>query len=263
MDRPRSTKAEWKGEPMTARLAWIALISLITSAACLVLASWISGTSVLGGLDRPWAMGQSCWPAPLARLFGANEPTRDAVTAKLNWDGDDMIDVKLSAKVFYQPGLLPEATVTGDPDFIRHVRLQGGALRSDANFFNCGPSGQIVVRLSGPPVTSWKVTGSSQLNLSDLNQDRLDVKLTGSGRARASGNVQRVSLDITGSAKADFGKLVTQRASARITGSGDADLAARDEAELRITGSGSVTLHGQPKQVQSHVSGSGKIRNVP
>ncbi len=251
---------------MTARLAWIALISLITSATCLVLASWISGTSVLGRLDRPWAMGQSCWSAPLARLFGGNEPTRDAVqpaTAKLNWDGDDMIEIRLSAKVFYQPGPRPEATVTGDPDFIRYVRLQGGSLRSDANFFNCGPRNQIVVRLSGPAVASWKMTGSGQLTLSALDQDRLDIKLTGSSRVAASGNVQRVSLDITGSAKADLGKLVTQRASARITGSGDADLAARDEAELRITGSGSVTLHGQPKQVQSHVSGSGKIRNVP
>jgi hypothetical protein len=251
---------------MTARLAWIALVSFITSAVCLVLASWISGTSVLGRLDRPWAIGQSCLSSPLARLFGGGEPARNgaqATTIKLDWDGDDAIDVKLSAKVFYQPGSRPEATVTGDPDFIRHVRLQGGALRSDANFFDCAPSGQIVVRLSGPAVTSWKVTGAGQLNLSDLNQDRLDIKLTGSGRALASGSVQRVSLDITGSAKADLGKLVTQRASARITGSGDADLAAREEAELRITGSGSVTLRGQPKQVQSHVSGSGKIRNVP
>jgi hypothetical protein len=232
---------------MTARLAWIALISLITSAACLVLASWMSGTSVL---DRPWAVGQSCWSTPLARLFASgDEPARDVgqpTTVKLDWDGDDMVDIRLSAKVFYQPGPRPEASVTGDPDFIRYVRLQNGSLRSDANFFNCGPRSQIVVRLSGPAVASWKMT-----------------ELTGSSRVAASGTVQRVSLDITGSAKADLGKLVTQRASARITGSGDADLAAREEAELRITGSGSVTLHGQPKQVQSHVSGSGKIRNVP
>jgi hypothetical protein len=252
---------------MTARLAWIALISFTISAVCLVLATWMSGTSVIGRIHRPWAVGQSCWSNPLVRLFvSEDEPARDAVqpaTVKLDWDGDDMIDIRLSAKVFYQPGPRPEASVTGDPDFIRHVRLQGGTLHSDANFFNCVSGNQIVVRLSGPAVTSWKVTGSSQLNLSDLNQDRLDIKLTGRVRALASGSVQRVSLDITGSAKADLGKLVTQRASAHITGSGDADLAARDEAELRITGSGSVTLHGQPKQVQSHVSGSGKIRNVP
>jgi hypothetical protein len=252
---------------MTARLAWIAIVSFTTSAVCLGLATWISGTSALGHLHRPWAVGPSCLASPLAHIFARDDaPAREAVqpaTIKLDWDGGDMIDIKLPAKVFYQPGPRPEASVTGDPDVIRHVRLQGGTLRSDAGFFNCESGQPVVVRLSGPAVAFWRMTGAGQLTLSALDQDKLDVKLTGSSRVAASGTVQLVSLDITGSAKADLGKLVTQHARARITGSGDADLAAREEAELRITGSGSVTLHGQPKQVQSHVSGSGKIRNVP
>ena len=85
----------------------------------------------------------------------------------------------------------------------------------------------------------------------------------GSGAVTASGEAHEVSLDATGSSRADLGRLVAQQVSAQISGSGDVDLAPREDADISISGSGVVRLHGAVARIHSHVSGSGQIKQVP
>ena len=79
----------------------------------------------------------------------------------------------------------------------------------------------------------------------------------------ASGEAHDDSLHATGSGSADLGKLVAQQANVRISGSAEADLAPREDADIAITGSGVVRLHGGAARVRSHVTGSGQIKQVP
>ncbi len=72
-----------------------------------------------------------------------------------------------------------------------------------------------------------------------------------------------MSLDASGSVHADLGRLVSRQATARIRGSGGADLAPRADADISISGSAVVPLHGAVAQLHSHVSGSGEIKQVP
>jgi hypothetical protein len=46
-----------------------------------------------------------------------------------------------------------------------------------------------------------------------------------------------------------------------IAGSGNTDIAATDEAEIHIAGSGDVNLHANPKRLNTHIAGSGRIHN--
>jgi Putative auto-transporter adhesin, head GIN domain len=110
---------------------------------------------------------------------------------------------------------------------------------------------------------SATIRGSGGLDLSDTKQDVLRITIHGSGAVTASGEAREVSLDAAGSGRADLGRLVTQQANARIRGSGDVDLAPRQDADISISGSGVVRLHGAVAQIHSHVSGSGQIERVP
>jgi hypothetical protein len=112
--------------------------------------------------------------------------------------------------------------------------------------------------------TSVKLHGSGDLKLADIKQDVLRIAMHGSGGVTASGTAHEVSLESTGSGRADLGRLITERASARVHGSGDVDLAPRQDADISVSGSAVVKLHGATAaRISSHASGSAQIKQVP
>jgi hypothetical protein len=249
---------------MNKRLAWIALVSLGISAIC-VLTVLSLATSRLGD-EYAWAEKlRTCGAMPWARNAGSDRSTAQAAaarTADLEWPGGDAVKINIPARVHYRPGPKPQASVSGDAEMIGHVRLRDGKLDWDT-VVNCYSADDLVVRLSGPPVTAWTLNGSGNLELTDIKQDVLRIAMRGSGTVTASGEVRESSLDIAGSGRADLGGLVTQHANARIRGSAEADLAPREEVDVSISGSAVVRLHGAGALIHSHVSGSGQIKQVP
>jgi len=91
----------------------------------------------------------------------------------------------------------------------------------------------------------------------------LRIVMHGSSAVTASGTAREVSLESAGSSRANLGGLITEQASAKIHGSGDVDLAPRQDADISVSGSAVVKLHGTVARVNSHVSGSGEIKRVP
>ncbi|RXT42791.1 GIN domain-containing protein [Bradyrhizobium betae] len=305
---------------MNRRLMRIALVSLSIAAACGIVTVLTSATGWIDGDARSWA-------APLRTCASAKKTSSgERRTVDLDWGGSDAIKIKIPAKVHYQPGPKPQASVSGNADLVDHVRLHDGALAWDTvewdNLVDCFPADDLVVQLAGPAVTAWTLNGSGELNLADLKQDVLRITLHGSGVVTASGEVREASLDAAGSGRADLGRLVTQttianihgsatlkladikqdvlhvtmhgsgfvtasgsaknvslesagssradlgrliadRASAQIHGSGDVDLAPRQDADISVSGSSVVKLHGTVARINSHVSGSGAIKPVP
>jgi hypothetical protein len=304
---------------MNRNLGKIALVSLSIAAACGIVTALTLATDWMDGDYRSWA-------APLRSCAWAKTGSDERRTVDLDWAGSDAVRIKIPAKVHYQPGPKPQASVSGDADLVGHVRLHDGTLEWDTvewdNLVDCFPADDLTVQLSGPAVTAWTLNGSGELNLSDVKQDVLRITVHGSGDIAAAGEVQEASLDAAGSGRADLGRLVTQktsanihgsatlklsdikqdvlhiamhgsgvviasgaakevslesagssradlgrliveRASAQIHGSGDVDLAPRQGADISVSGSSMVKLHGAVARINSHVSGSGAIKQVP
>jgi len=245
---------------MNRRLAWTAAIALTTSAVSLVAAAWIASAAP--------HRSTGCLRIPFTRILGLDPSPGDdgrsgqPGTVTLPWDGSDTIAINLPATVQYKPGAKAEAIISGDSGLIRHVRLRNGSLDWDSGF-DCYPAEGIVVQLMGPPITTWRLHGATRLELSAIEQDALNLKISGSSRVVATGRAQLVSLDVAGSGKVDLSKLSTRRSVVAIHGSGDAAIAPQDEADIRISGSGVITLHSNPSQIQTHISGSGRIRRAP
>jgi Putative auto-transporter adhesin, head GIN domain len=244
---------------MNKRLAWIAVVSLSVSAACGLLAVLTSETAWVGVDHRSWAATtRTCAAMPWAKTAGSSEPR----IVDLEWSGSDTVNVKIPARVHYQPGPKPQASVSGDAELVGHVRMRDGTLEWDT-MVDCFPTDDLVVQLTGPAVPAWTLNGSGALDLADIKQDVLRITMHGSGTVTASGEAREASLDVAGSSRADLSRLVTQQANTRIRGSAEVDIAPREDADISIAGSAVVRLHGAAARIRSHVSGSGQIKQVP
>jgi len=96
--------------------------------------------------------------------------------------------------------------------------------------------------------------GSGRINLGQVRGERINVALNGSGNVSASGAVQRLDANVNGSGNINFATLQSQVAYLTTNGSGDIDATAVAEVNARSSGSGRITVHGDP--ARRTVSGS-------
>lgn len=106
------------------------------------------------------------------------------------------------------------------------------------------------------------VSGSGKIIVAATIDALADFGISGSGKVEASGSADMVKTNISGSGKVLAADFVTNRCDIRISGSGDVEISVKNELDANITGSGSVSYRGEPKKVNSHSSGSGKVRKM-
>ena len=140
------------------------------------------------------------------------------------------------------------------------ARMLLGKLDRDSINIRVSGSGSALLDAAKVRDISLKVSGSGKIQLGALQAGDVEVDISGSGSAEAaSGNAQSIDLSISGSGSADFGGFRTRQASVTLSGSGEAAVAPRDEANIRISGSGRVRMPISPPNLQTRVSGSGRI----
>jgi carbon monoxide dehydrogenase subunit G len=235
---------------MTGKLAFIATAGTIGAIVLLTAGIGLSG--------RNWADARYLWITRQSTCGSAVSASRQVT---LPFTATDNLEIDLPASVRYQPGDKAEAVVSGDPALLDHVRMEGGRLSLD-----CDPGwleSRLDVSLSGPPITGWKLVGSGDLTLSQINQPQLRVSIQGSGSVAATGAADSVDVEISGSGAARLKGLIAKSAQITIRGSGDAHMTAQTDADVSISGSGNVELSGHPILRRSEVRGSGRIVQAP
>ena len=235
---------------MTGKLAFAATVGLAGAAVFLAVGIGLAGPDWINA-GGSWIGGQS--------TCGALTRTKKEVT--LPFDANDRFTLALPGSVRYRPGDKAQAVVSGEAVLIDHLRLEGSQLSLD-----CEPGwlpSRLDVTVSGPAITDWKVVGSGDLALEEINQPKLRLNISGSGSVTASGTAQTVDLAISGSGDGRLKNLIAQSAQVEIRGSGDAEVTAQADADVSISGSGDVDLYGHPTMKRSQVRGSGSITNVP
>ncbi|NSY46808.1 GIN domain-containing protein [Agrobacterium tumefaciens] len=273
---------------MTKLASWAAA-GLAVSIATLILTASLSTTNWAAEQLWPWDASRSC------------NSTTDAspVSISLPLEQRDDIDINMPASISYQPGPMSEAVITGDPSLAQHVRFINGRLGFDSTI-NCMPTSRLTIRITGPSIRTWMISGSNDLTLSELHQKELqlimkgssrvvatgaveavtvrvsgsgqvelreisaksvNVDMNGSGNMIATGSADAITLAISGSGQAELQRLAAKSANVDVHGAGIAQISARDSAEVTIAGKGLVKLHERPTQLNSKVSGSGRLEN--
>lgn len=101
------------------------------------------------------------------------------------------------------------------------------------------------------------LTGSGNMYLV-VHTPEITSRITGSGDLHIKGLTRQLRVTLTGSGSFQGDQLKSEEANTRITGSGSARVFASRKLDATILGSGNVHYGGDP-EVQSHVTGSGKV----
>ncbi len=175
---------------------------------------------------------------------------------RLPWTGGDTIEVTTGVPLRLIASDGSDMVLRGTPATIARLQLRGGRLLS------CGrvdASGPVEVALPARALRHVRISGTGNVTLVKLDQRELSLRISGSGQIQANGSVERVSAHISGSGDMRLGDVATKRLDAKISGSGRIEAAPKDEADIHLSGAGTVQLLTRPASLHSKLSGSGRI----
>ncbi len=187
-----------------------------------------------------------------------------------NWGDDEKITVYITV-----PNI-EGISVSGSGDLVGETKITSDDLDlavsgSGSIDVDVEVSGDIDASVSGSGDLSVKgncrsfesnVSGSGGIRLSMNIKEMADFGVSGSGKIMASGSTETVKTSISGSGRVLASDLQADRCDIRISGSGSVEINVKTELDATISGSGSVSYKGNPSKVNSHSSGSGKVRKM-
>jgi len=153
-------------------------------------------------------------------------------------------------------------TVTTDDNLLPYIKteVRNGTLELGFKdpMTNVDPTKDIVFKLTVKKLEGLEISGSGKADVKGLDQDHLQVRISGSGDVRGQGIANDLELRISGSGSYQGEELKSKQATVGVSGSGSATVSASDALNANVSGSGSVAYVGDPRVTQS-VSGSGSV----
>jgi hypothetical protein len=238
---------------MVHKLAIVAVIGLSASAVCMGAAAAIGGNEFGKGFDGVDLSMFGDRPR-CERIESANATSRE-----MAWDDSDRVSLSVGGHATYTPGTDNKVHASGNPQTLAHLRVRDGKIELECNGHL---SRDLQITLPGREFKKFGIAGSGNLVLQNLNQERVKLSIAGSGNIKADGKVEHTEIHIAGSGDVDTTHVEARITEVHIAGSGNTDIAPTDEADIHVAGSGDVNLHTNPKKLETHIAGSGRIHNV-
>lgn len=195
--------------------------------------------------------------------------TKPTLSGRWNWNYNDAPEVWVTLPEIEGLSVNGSGELAGEGRFSTgpmEVKVNGsGSARVDleSGALNLGVSGSGKMRISGKmSAVDASVSGSGSIDLDGKVNGPMDVSISGSGRITPRGSATSADFTISGSGEVVGFGLTVEKCNARISGSGDIEITASKSIDASISGSGSVTYKGDPGQVSSHSSGSGRVRKA-
>jgi len=181
-------------------------------------------------------------------------------TRTLAWSGAEGLEIDLPADVRYVQQAGPATVVvTGPQRAIDDVAVRGDSIRYERHGAHWRPKLSIVV--TAPNISRFEVSGDNRLAIEGYRQKSLRLHVSGVAEVSAAGEAEDVDLDISGKGEADLAALKTKGAKVDLSGAGEATIAPTDWAKLDISGAGDVRLLTTPPQLETDISGAGRVRH--
>ncbi|KXX67721.1 GIN domain-containing protein [Flammeovirga sp. SJP92] len=106
------------------------------------------------------------------------------------------------------------------------------------------------------------VSGSGSALIDDITVRNLSANVSGSGNVQLQGMSSTFTARVSGSGNISDYNLISSDVDAQSSGSGSISFTCNDKLYAKVSGSGNILYKGNPTDVQTEVSGSGKIQKV-
>jgi putative autotransporter adhesin-like protein len=193
------------------------------------------------------------------RVVGDGQPASEdrpvgAVDA-VHSDGAFALTIKI--------GPAPKLTIEADKNILPIIKttVENGRLDiySDRSY---SVNRRIKVTVTSPSIGDISASGSNQIQANGFAGGPLSISLDGSNRAVLTGRVEALTCVLSGANHLAAQGLVAGSANVALNGSGDAAVDASQRIVANISGAGTITISGNPKERSTAVNGSGQISFV-
>lgn len=154
-------------------------------------------------------------------------------------------------------------TITGDADLVDKVTttVKDGVLVLHTRDLHVRNRRNTHLRaiITAPDLSSLAITGTGTFTVTGLANDRLAIDVPGTGSIKASGSTGALSVRLGGTGEVTGRDLTARDLVVDIDGTGSARLNATRSVDVRISGTGSLNVHGHPSQIKKTVTGLGSV----
>lgn len=242
-------------------LIMIAVAGFVLALASLSAAVAIGGPDAIARGGWHWAGGwdedhwDHDWDIEAAESRGPVE------TRTFDWDGSDRLSLSVPAEVTYTQAEGPaKLTVTGPERMLDRLEIDEGRIRVRGKHWSMR---KIKIVMTAPNVSRFHLSGANRLTIENYRQPSLSVDVSGASEITARGDTEVVDIDISGAGEAHMGDLKTREARVDISGAGEATVAPTAKARLEISGMGEINLLTDPADLETDISGAGRIHRSP
>lgn len=171
------------------------------------------------------------------------------------------VDTSGSFEIEWQNGS-PAFRITTDENLLPYIEnnVSDNTLRLRTRD-HIWPTHGIKIVISSPTRTGGRLRGAVKLTAKQLSGPTFALECKGASEVTLSGNIDRLSVDMTGASQLAAAGLQTKTAEISTTGAGDAEVAVSDTLNVAITGAGKVTYSGNPATIKKQITGAGSIRH--
>ncbi|WP_309088761.1 GIN domain-containing protein [Phenylobacterium sp.] len=178
-------------------------------------------------------------------------------TRTFDWDDSERLSLSIPADVTYTQADGPgKVTVTGPQRLLDRMRIEEGRIRVRKAGWGVG---KVKIVMTAPNVRRFHFSGANRLTIENYRQPSLSVDISGASEITARGETEALDIDISGAGEAHMGDLRTRDAEVDISGAGEATVAPTAKARLEISGMGEINLLTDPAELESDISGAGRI----
>jgi len=114
------------------------------------------------------------------------------------------------------------------------------------------------IKINVPNIEAFSADGAGTIQISGINNDKLQIALNGAPNLTASGTTKLIGIDTNGAAKIDTHNLRAAHAVVDSKGVSKVDLGVSSQLDVTVSGPSHVTYSGDPV-VNKTVHGPGKV----
>ncbi|MBX9876894.1 MAG: DUF2807 domain-containing protein [Candidatus Obscuribacterales bacterium] len=118
------------------------------------------------------------------------------------------------------------------------------------------------VHIVVPKLESLELNGSTNAVVAGVSSKSFELDTAGSSKVKAQGEVDDLDMELSGSSNVELTELKSKNCDITISGSGNANIFANQSVDANISGAGSIKIHGNPAKVNQQISGSGTIQKL-
>jgi hypothetical protein len=177
-----------------------------------------------------------------------------------------------SLTITAEDNLIPLITTTVSGDTLTISQKQGTSISAAKSreiylkvkdLVSISASGSVNINCSGLSTKNLniKTTGSSDVIISNLIATGVDISASGSGNYTLAGKTDNLKIAFSGSSDCSAENLESKECTVKSTGSGNISINVKDNLNVFIGGSGTVSYIGNPT-IDSKITGSGKLEHT-